>query len=220
MKLDVQRDIMQINNDIAAENRKAFETSGLFVINLIGSPGSGKTTLLERLISTLPELKIGVIEGDLATARDAQRIAEQGVQVVQVNTDGGCHLDARMISRILPVFDLSVLDLLIIENVGNLVCPASYDLGEDMRLLLLSVAEGTDKPGKYPTTFVTADAVIINKLDMLELTDFDMQTARADILAIKPQVEIFETICRAGHVKGLNAVAEYIQQHIGIKRGL
>lgn len=212
MKLEVREDIMAVNNRHAAANRKLFAEKGVFAVNIIGSPGAGKTALVERLIEIMPELNIAVIEGDLATARDAARIAAKGAKVTQINTDGGCHLDAAMIDRVLPLFDLDDTDILIIENVGNLVCPTGFDLGEGLRLVLLSVAEGGDKPVKYPATFIAADAVVLNKLDMLELTDFDMEQARADLLGLKPGLIIFETVCRPGHQRGVEELAAYLRQ--------
>jgi len=219
MKLDVNRDIMAINNECAARNRQLFRDKGVLTLNLIGSPGAGKTMLLERLLETMADCRIAVIEGDLATARDASRIAAKGARVTQINTDGGCHLDAAMIQRVLPLFDLDALDLLIIENVGNLVCPTGFDLGEDLRLVLLSVAEGGDKPVKYPATFISADAVVLNKLDLLELTDVDLAGVRADLNWLKPGLKIFETVCRPGKEQGLSALAAWLWELAAAKRG-
>lgn len=211
MKVDVNVDIMARNNQIAAANRRLFAEQGVFVVNIIGSPGAGKTTLLERLLDALPGQRLAVIEGDLATAKDAARIAAAGAQVVQINTDGGCHLDAAMIQKVLPLFDLAAIDILFIENVGNLVCPTGFDLGENLRLVVLSVAEGADKPAKYPATFIAADLVVLNKVDMLELTDFDMAAARGDLLQLKPGLAILETVSRSGHEQGIGELASYIE---------
>lgn len=158
MKIDVNANIMDINNAYAGENRSLLTDKGILTINIMGSPGAGKTTLLERLLALLQkEMKVAVIEGDLATAKDAERIAICGAEVIQINTDGGCHLDAKMIARVIPAFDLAQIKLLIIENVGNLVCPAGFDLGEDIRMVVMSVTEGSDKPAKYPGAFLAAD---------------------------------------------------------------
>ena len=153
-RLEINQDLNALNKQIAAENRNKFKSSGLYVINMMGSPGSGKTTLLENILPRLgAHLRTAVIEGDLATQNDALRIEKTGVTALQINTNGGCHLDAKMIENQLQKLELDSLDLLIIENVGNLICPATYDLGEDMRMVILSVTEGEDKPVKYPTAF-------------------------------------------------------------------
>lgn len=211
MKLELNQDVMQVNNQYAAENRKLFSAQQVCVVNILGSPGAGKTTLLEKLLPMLSQsLRVAVIEGDLATAKDAARIASLGVSVVQINTDGGCHLDAKMIAKVLPAFDLSAVDLLLIENVGNLVCPAGFDLGEDSRMVILSVAEGGDKPSKYPATFLSTDAVVLNKVDLLPYIEIDMAAVKADILEIKPAVQLFETACRKDACSGLETVAAYL----------
>lgn len=208
MKIEVEQDVMQANNAYAAQNRAVFASQGVYVVNILGSPGAGKTTLLERLLPLLqPQLSVAVIEGDLATAKDAARIAASGAPVVQINTDGGCHLDAKMIAKALPAFDLSQIDLLLIENVGNLVCPAGFDLGEDSRLVVLSIAEGGDKPSKYPTTFLSADMVALNKVDLAPYTDIDLDAVKDDLRALKPTLRVFETGCRRGAERGLDAFA-------------
>ncbi|MEG1537763.1 MAG: hydrogenase nickel incorporation protein HypB [Clostridiales bacterium] len=211
MRIDIEQDMMAINNAYAADNRQLFHNSGTFAINIMGSPGAGKTTLLERTLHLLQnQLKVAVIEGDLATAKDAKRIASCGVAVVQINTDGGCHLDAKMISRVLPGFYVDSLDMLIIENVGNLVCPASFDLGEDLRIVVMSVTEGGDKPTKYPMSFMSADVVVLNKMDILEASGMDIEETKNDLITINPQVKIFETCCRQGEVQGVDRLAEYL----------
>ena len=209
MKIEVEQDVMQVNRTYAAQNRADFSAQRLCVVNILGSPGAGKTTLLERLLPLLQAEGItpAVIEGDLATAKDAARIAESGVPVVQINTDGGCHLDAKMIARVLPAFDLASLDLLLIENVGNLVCPASFDLGEDVRIVVLSVPEGGDKPSKYPATFLSAGIVVLNKMDLTPYVEIDLAAVHADILALKPDMRIIETSCRRGMESGLEELA-------------
>ncbi len=211
MRIDIEQDIMESNNAYAADNRLLFKNSGIFAINIMGSPGAGKTTLLERTLHLLQnQLKVAVIEGDLATAKDAKRIASCGISVVQINTDGGCHLDAKMINRVLPGFYMNALDLLIIENVGNLVCPASFDLGEDLRIVVMSVTEGGDKPSKYPTSFMSADVVVLNKIDILEASGMDIEETKKDLFTINPRIRIFETCCRKGEVSGVDELAEYL----------
>ncbi len=219
MQIELNANIMDTNNAYAAQNRSLLAAKKIVTLNIMGSPGAGKTTFLERLIAVLAaKTRVAVIEGDLATAKDAQRIAITGAEVIQINTDGGCHLDAKMISQVLPGFKLDQTELLIIENVGNLVCPAGFDLGEDIRVVMLSVTEGTDKPSKYPATFFEADWVIINKIDLLPFTDFDLAAAKADILAIKPEAQIYDCCFRIGFEQGLDAIADDIFNKIAAKQ--
>lgn len=211
MRIDIKQDLMDENNAYAAENRLLFRRYGVFTLNVMGAPGAGKTTLLERILRRIHQrIRAAVIEGDLATAKDARRIADCGVPVVQINTDGGCHLDALMINKVLSGFYLDDIDLLIIENVGNLVCPAAFDLGEDLRMVVMSIAAGGDKPSKYPTAFLAADIVVLNKMDMLEMVDIDLAEMKKDILNIKPDIKIFQTCCRKGEVHGVDELAEYL----------
>ncbi|MBQ6842189.1 MAG: hydrogenase nickel incorporation protein HypB [Firmicutes bacterium] len=217
MKLDLNMSLMEKNDAIAAAIRAELQQQGVYSINIIGSPGAGKTSLLERLLPHLP-LQTAVIEGDLATARDAQRISACAVPAVQINTDGGCHLDAAMIKKVLPVFDLAKTDLLIIENVGNLVCPTGFDLGEDLRIVLLSLAEGGDKPAKYPATFLAADLVLLNKIDLAELCDVDIAQVKAEIAQINPKAAILEVCCRKNHQQGLEELAALLLAKINAKK--
>ncbi len=211
MRIDTQVNLLQANQDCAAENRVFFQEKGIFAVNMIASPGAGKTALIESILGLEGcAEEIAVIEGDLATAKDAERIRSSGAQVVQINTDGGCHLDAKMIQRVLPAFDLTKVKFLLIENVGNLVCPSAFDLGEDLRMIVLSVTEGADKPSKYPTTFCKADAVIFNKMDLLPYVDFDLSLAQKDILHLAPQCQFFQTIARLGHDKGMQEIYAYL----------
>ncbi|MCL2817927.1 MAG: hydrogenase nickel incorporation protein HypB [Clostridiales bacterium] len=211
MRLDIKQDLMELNNAYALENRRVFGQKKVLSLNVMGSPGSGKTSLLENLLACLAgRLRAAVIEGDLATARDAERIAACGAPVVQINTNGGCHLDAKMIAQVLPGFDLDGLDLLIIENVGNLVCPAAFDLGEDMKLLVMSIAEGGDKPAKYPTAFLSASCVVVNKTDLLPYSDVDLDGLKKEMTGINPALAIFETCCRPGSASGIERLAEHI----------
>jgi len=199
MKVKVQADILGANDALADDNRRLFKEKGVFVINIMSSPGAGKTTLLEKTIAALrEELRIGVIEGDVATTADAERIEAQGVPVVQINTGSMCHLDGSMIRGALGEFDLDALDILIIENVGNLVCPAEFRLGEDHKVMLLSVTEGHDKPLKYPLMFRESSVLVLNKTDLLPYTDFDMDKAVGDSLSINPALKVFPVSCRTG----------------------
>lgn len=219
MQLDINANILDINNAYAAKNRTLLVDKHILTLNIMGSPGAGKTTLLENLLSLLRnKLHIAVIEGDLATAKDADRIASLGIDVIQINTDGACHLDAKMISLVLGGFDLERVDLLIIENVGNLVCPAGFDLGEDLRIVVMSTAEGSDKPAKYPGAFLAADWLILTKMDLLEYLDFDLQAAQADVKNIKPSIEIFQTSCSKKEIAGIDKVANAIINLVNEKK--
>jgi len=199
MEIKVGTNILAANDAIAAENREAFASHRCFAVNLVSSPGAGKTALLERTIEALhARLSLGVIEGDIATSLDAERIRRHGVPAVQINTGGGCHLDAYMVSRALAALALASLDVVFIENVGNLVCPAEFDLGEAAKIAVISVAEGDDKPLKYPVLFREARAVVINKIDLLPYTDCDLARLRDTALSINPALAVFEVSCRTG----------------------
>jgi len=209
MKVKVVTRILEANDRIAEENRKTFKDAGVYVVNLMGAPGAGKTTLLERTIRELkPHLKIGVIEGDIVGTDDAERIGALEVPVVQINTGGACHLDANMISEVLPELPLKDLDLLIIENVGNLVCPAEFKVGEDMKMMVLSIAEGHDKPLKYPLMFRESSALVLNKMDLLPYMNTDMNKVRNDSLALNPLLKIFEVSCATGD--GIDKWAQWL----------
>jgi len=207
------KNILGENEKIAEENRKFFRDKNVFVINLMGSPGSGKTTLLEKTLSKLAEkIKVAVIEGDLFTARDAERIERQNVPAVQINTAGGCHLDAAMVRRAADSLNLDEIDLLIVENVGNLVCPAEFDIGENIKAVVLSITEGDDKPLKYPLIFKESAVVILNKIDLLPFTNFNLEQARADLSTIHPSIKIVETSCT--NSKGLDDWCNFILEKI------
>jgi hydrogenase accessory protein HypB len=209
-RIDIKQDLKALNNQIAAENREKFAANGVYVINVMGSPGSGKTTFLENVLPHLSsKLKTAVIEGDLATQNDAKRIEKTGVTAIQINTGGGCHLDAQMIEKQLEKLALESLDLLVIENVGNLVCPASFDLGEDMRMVILSIAEGDDKPLKYPVAFLNADVAVITKIDLAPYIDADVAAMRRNIGEINPKVAVFEAGMKNG-VYSADEVTAYI----------
>ena len=196
MEIKVMKNILGENDRIAAENRKFFGEKKIFVLNLMGSPGSGKTSLLEKTLEKLSgKIKIAVIEGDLFTAKDAQRIENIGVQVVQINTSGGCHLDAQMVKRAAESLNLDEINLLIVENVGNLVCPAEFDVGENFKAVVLSITEGDDKPLKYPLIFKESAITLLNKIDLLPFTNFNLESAREDLMTLHPNLKIIETSC-------------------------
>jgi len=209
MKVKVVTRILEANDRIAEENRKKFREAGVYVVNLMGAPGAGKTTLLEKTIQALkPHLKIGVIEGDIVGTDDAERIGTLDVPVVQINTGGACHLDANMISEVLSELPIKDLDMLIIENVGNLVCPAEFNVGEDMKMMVLSVAEGHDKPLKYPLMFRESKALVLNKVDLLPYVKADINKMRNDSLALNPKLKVFEISCSTG--MGIDAWAQWL----------
>ena len=213
MKITVVKNILEANERIAEENRKLFQNEGVTVINLMSSPGSGKTSLLERTIETLgAQVRIGVIEGDIESTKDAERISRTGVQAVQINTGGACHLDGNMIRDALPAFNLSELDLLVVENVGNLVCPAEFNMGEDHKVMILSVAEGDDKPEKYPLMFHESSVLLINKVDLLPHVDCDIEKIKEVSLGIHPDMKIFEISCKTG--EGIDQWAKWLLNEI------
>ncbi len=217
MEIKVMANILDKNDQLAAEVNALLSRQGILALNLLGSPGSGKTSLLELTIAALKdELKLAVIEGDLFTAKDADRIARQGVPVVQINTGGGCHLDANMVKGVLAGLDLENLDLLIIENVGNLVCPAEFNIGEDVKVTVLSVTEGEDKPLKYPLIFKQSAAVVLNKVDLLPYTSFDLAAATEDITSINPQVVLLQASCRTG--EGLDKWYDWLRRRVAAKK--
>jgi len=219
INVPVVRNILQANERLAAENRKRFDEAGMFVVNLMSSPGAGKTSLLERTIDALAgKIGIAVIEGDIQSSYDAERIQRKGVQAVQINTDGGCHLDGNMIQVALSSLDLSKVDLLIIENVGNLVCPAEFNLGEHEKIMILSVAEGDDKPVKYPLMFQICSVLLINKIDLLPYTDCDISKIRERVGQLNANEKIFEISCRTG--EGLDPWLSWIEQMVGEHRTL
>ncbi|MGB9640611.1 MAG: hydrogenase nickel incorporation protein HypB [Anaerolineales bacterium] len=213
VQVKVMENIMAANDMIARENRRIFDQYGLFVINLMSSPGAGKTTLLERTIAELKnEFDIAVIEGDIRGQLDAERIERHGVPVLQINTGGECHLDANMIRNGLDEIDLSGKDLLIIENVGNLVCPAEFKVGENFKAVILSVPEGDDKPYKYPLMFKESRALIINKIDLLGILDFNLQKVEETARALNPNMIIFHVSSKTG--EGFESWLEWLRSHI------
>jgi hydrogenase nickel incorporation protein HypB len=197
--ITIERKVLEKNDVIAAANRARFASHGLAVVNLVSSPGAGKTTLLERTIERLRDrMNVGVIEGDVHTDLDAQRVARYSVPVVQIVTNGGCHLEARLVADALEQLDLGTLNLLVIENVGNLVCPANYDLGEAMKVVVLSTTEGDDKPLKYPAMFRNASALVVNKIDLLPYVNADIEAIRRNARLTNPSLTIFETSATTG----------------------
>jgi hydrogenase nickel incorporation protein HypB len=209
--VEVRQAILAKNDRLAERNRGFFHARGLLVLNMLSAPGSGKTTLLQETLRTQgPPFKAGIIVGDLATDNDAQRLRATGAPVVQVTTGTVCHLEAEMVTRAVNRLNLDGLELLIIENVGNLVCPASYDLGEDLRVVLLSVTEGEDKPLKYPPMFQLADVVIITKLDLAEACGYSRETALANLRRIAPKAQVLEVSAKTG--QGMEAWRRFLAQ--------
>ncbi|HNS55469.1 MAG TPA: hydrogenase nickel incorporation protein HypB [Smithellaceae bacterium] len=217
MKVTVVKNVLDANDRIAAENRALFDKNRVFVINLMSSPGAGKTTLVEKTIEALKnKYRIGVIEGDIQDTYDADRIAQLGIPVVQINTGGACHIDGNMIRESLPSFDLSAIDLLICENVGNLVCPAEFKIGENTKIMILSAPEGADKPAKYPLMFQESSVMVINKIDLFPYVDFDAAKAKRDALAINKDLQIFEVSCKTG--AGLEGWIKWLKDRIDAYR--
>ncbi len=218
-EIHVGEDLRDRNREIAAENRSHLRDHGIVTFNLMSAPGAGKTSMLVETIPLLDkELRVGVIEGDLQTSRDAERIEELGIQVFQIQTGGVCHLDAAMVHSALHALDLSGIDILLIENVGNLVCPAEFDLGEDARIMLLSVSEGDDKPKKYPLMFRESSVLLLNKVDLLGYVDFDIEKAKREALEINPSLEIREISCRTG--AGIEDWARWIERYYAKRKSL
>lgn len=203
MKIKVTTRILDANDRIAEENKKLFKESGVYVINLMSSPGAGKTSLLEKTIQAIKDkVRVGVIVGDITGTKDAERIDSLGVPVVQINTEGACHLDANMIAEAVKDLPLKELDLLFIENVGNLVCPAEFKVGEDIKVMILSLTEGDDKPLKYPLMFQESSVLIINKIDLKNFLDVSIDKIKKDAQSLNPKIKIFEVSCKTG--QGIN----------------
>lgn len=203
MEIPVVRNILEANEKMADEIRKKLAEKNILALNLISSPGAGKTTLLEHTLRDLSsEFKMAVIEGDLQTDNDARRVASTGVQAVQINTDGGCHLNSNMVMAAMDRLNLDGLDILFIENVGNLVCPVEFDCGEDAKVAILSVPEGDDKPEKYPLLFHLAKALVLTKIDLAPHVDFDVARATRFARQLNPDLPVFELSCRTGQGLG------------------
>ena len=217
-EIQVMKNILGENDRIAAENQAMFAAKGVYVLNLMGSPGAGKTSVLEKTMETLKdELKMAVIEGDLFTSKDADRIERHGVPVIQINTAGGCHLDAPMVQKVAQQLDLDSLDLLIVENVGNLVCPAEFAVGEDDKAVVLSVTEGDDKPMKYPLIFKESAVAMLNKADILPYCNFNMTAAKEDITTLHPGIRIIEAACTTG--QGIGEWCDWLREKVAEKKG-
>ncbi len=219
MEIPVVRNILEANDRIAEQLKKLFAGHGIFVPNMISSPGAGKTSLLERTLTDLKgEFAMAVVEGDLMTDNDARRVAATGAQAVQINTQGGCHLDSGMVLDAVGSLSLENLDILFIENVGNLVCPVEFEVGEDCKVALLSVTEGDDKPEKYPLLFAESKIMVLNKVDLLPYVDFDTQQASKFARALNADIEIVELSCRSG--EGLDAWYSWLRKNVEAKRAL
>jgi hydrogenase nickel incorporation protein HypB len=217
MKIAVVKNILEANDRIAQENRALFDEKGVTVMNLMSSPGAGKTSLLEKTIQALKDdLTLGVIEGDIQSSKDAERIARMDIPVVQINTGGACHLDGNMIRDTFGEFNFEELDLLVVENVGNLVCPAEFKVGEDFKAMILSVTEGEDKPAKYPLMFHESSVLLINKTDLLPYVDCTVEGIREEALKINPHLVIFEISCRTGD--GLEAWYDWLKQEVRARK--
>jgi len=221
MEIKVVRKVLDVNAKMAEQNRRLFAEKKVFVLNVMSSPGSGKTTTLQKTLAQLmPDLKCAVIVGDICTTNDADRLAVSGAPVVQINTDefgGDCHLAAHVIEKAALDLNLDDIDLLIVENVGNLVCPAEFDIGEDARTVVLSVTEGEDKPAKYPLMFRECDSAILNKIDLLPYLDFDMDLVRRYIQEVHPGMPIFEISAKTGDGfhPWLNWLKERVREKLG-----
>lgn len=211
--ITIERKILAKNDEMAEMNRELFNRKKIFAFNLVSSPGSGKTSILERTLEHLNgKIRIAVIEGDVQTDFDAQRVAKYNVPVVQIVTRGGCHLDALLVQDALKKISLQNIQILIIENVGNLVCPANYDLGEAMKVVIVSTTEGDDKPLKYPGMFLNASALIINKIDLLPYVNCNLNQLKQNALQINPKLRTFETSCTI--VTGISEWCDWIVKHI------
>jgi len=211
MKISVMTDILEANDRIAAVNREVFDKHRNLVINLMSSPGAGKTTLLERTGEALRgKLRLGVIAGDIETTRDSERLEKYQLPVVQLTTGTACHLDGNMIASALPHLDLSQIDILLIENVGNLVCPAEFKVGEDYKVMILSVTEGDEKPLKYPLMFRESALLLINKIDLLQYTNFNLEEAKANARRVNPDLEIIDISCTTG--RGIEGWISWLSQ--------
>jgi hydrogenase nickel incorporation protein HypB len=218
VEIKVEQDVLFRNKEIALENEKVFKEKGIYVLNIMASPGAGKTTFILSTLDYLSDkFKVGVIEGDIASKVDADRIKEKGVSVVQINTGGACHLESRMVKKALSHFDLDALDILIIENVGNLVCPAEFPLGEKLKVTLLSIPEGDDKPEKYPLMFSESDVVLLTKIDLLPLLNFDLNKVKRVISGLNPSVRIMEVSALKGD--GMEEWFSFLQNEVDSFKG-
>ncbi|HEY5502887.1 MAG TPA: hydrogenase nickel incorporation protein HypB [Candidatus Anoxymicrobiaceae bacterium] len=213
MEIEVLEGVFDANEIIARENRALLDENGTFMVNLMASPGAGKTSFIMRTLEGVKgSLKCAVIEGDIAGKVDSEKIAATGVAAIQINTGGSCHLEAKQVNRALIRLDLEGVDLVIVENVGNLVCPAEFKLGEDLKVMILSVAEGHDKPLKYPLMFSESDVLIVNKIDLIPHTDFDMEALEDTVLKMNSRIVIFKMSCRTG--EGVDAWISWLSKRV------
>lgn len=213
--VEVRQKVLKQNDLLARSLRQRFREAGVYVVSMVSSPGAGKTALLEKLLTILrTDCRVAALVGDLATDNDAARLARSQAPVRQIVTGTVCHLEAAMVESALDGWKLDELDLLFIENVGNLVCPSSYDLGEDLRLVLMSVTEGEDKPLKYPTIFNTADVAVITKLDLAEACEFDLESARTSIQRVRPGIKVFEVSSKTG--EGMNELIQFLSSQFAV----
>jgi len=215
--IEVRRNVLKANDVVARALREQFRAAGVFVVSLVSSPGSGKTAFLEKTLTALgAEHRVAALVGDLATENDAQRLARSGAPVKQIVTGTLCHLEAAMVQKALADWELGQLDFLFVENVGNLVCPSSYDLGENLRLVLMSVSEGEDKPLKYPTIFNGADVAVITKMDLAAAVEFDETAALANIQAVRPGMQVFKVSAKTG--AGAQDFWDYLRSRLAESR--
>jgi hydrogenase nickel incorporation protein HypB len=218
MKIDVMTDVLEANDRIAAANGEVFKKHRNLVLNLISSPGAGKTTMLEKTAEALKgKLRLGVVAGDIETTRDSERLQKYKLPVVQLTTGSACHLDANMVASALPHLDLSKVDILVIENVGNLVCPAEFKVGEDCKVVMLSVTEGDEKPLKYPLVFHESALLLINKIDLLKYTNFNLKEAKANARRVNPDLDIIDISCTTG--EGISDWLSWLNQRYQKKFG-
>jgi len=211
--IEIKEDILADNDKVAAEIRDLLHSRQVFMLNLMSSPGAGKTSLIiETLRGLKQSMRAGVIEGDIDSMVDAEKVAKEGIPAVQLRTGGACHLDAVMVDMALREMDLYALDLIIIENVGNLVCPAEFDTGAARNAMILSVPEGDDKPLKYPLMFTVCDALVVNKIDYLTMADFDMKVLKERVLKLNPKIRIFEVSCKTG--EGIPAWIQWLRDEV------
>ena len=215
--VEVRKNVLKANDLVARDLRERFRAAGVFVMSLVSSPGSGKTAFLEKILTVLrPQCRVAALVGDLATENDALRLARSQAPVKQIITGTLCHLEAAMVQNALAGWDLNQLDLLFVENVGNLVCPSSYDLGENLRLVLMSVTEGEDKPLKYPTIFNSADVAILTKVDLAQVVEFNEEAALANIQAVRPAMQVFKVSAR--NDQGVSEFADYLRSRLATLR--
>jgi hydrogenase nickel incorporation protein HypB len=218
-EIEIGQNVLEANRKSAERNKETFNQYGIFAVNLMGPPGCGKTTLLERTLPKLPGVKVAVIEGDLEGDADKVRVLDAGAsEAYQINTSGACHLIAHQVEHALEHLNLKNAELVFIENVGNLVCPAEFDLGETSKVMVIGITEGVEKPLKYPLMFHKSDAVVVNKMDLLEFSGSDINKFRDNIKKINPRIEIFEVSCRTG--EGIDAWVKWLKARLGKSQGL